>query len=136
MKIDQDYLKGLLEAFESSVGPTTDINELSDAGFPYQKDEFIFHMRLLEDRGLIEGLGRHPGFGYVQTRTTYSWAVIPLRLTADGHDFIEALKQKEVWQAIKTEFKDASLATMVSAARSLAEGYAKKKVKDITGIDL
>lgn len=136
MKIDQEYLKGLLEAFESAVNPTTDIKELSAAGFPYQTDEFVFHMRLLEDRGLIEGLGSGSGFGYTQTRATYSWAVVPLRLTADGHDFIEALKQKEVWQTIKTDFKDASLATMVSAARSLAEGFAKKKVKDITGIDL
>lgn len=136
MKIDQDYLKGLLGAFESAVNPTTDIKELSAAGFPYQTDEFVFHMRLLEDRGLIEGLGSVSGFGYTQTRATYSWIIIPLRLTAEGHDFIDALKQREVWQTIKTDFKDASLSTMISAARSLAEGFAKKKVKDITGIDL
>lgn len=54
MKIDHEYLKQLLESFESSVGPTTDINELSVAGFDFSEDKFIFHMEILSDEFCIE----------------------------------------------------------------------------------
>lgn len=53
MKIDHEYLKGLLEAFECSDKPETDIQKLHDLGFSYQTPEFLFHMRLLDDRNLI-----------------------------------------------------------------------------------
>jgi hypothetical protein len=43
MKIEQDYLKGLLEAFESSDNPTTDIQELNEKGFEHLNNQFIFH---------------------------------------------------------------------------------------------
>lgn len=33
MKIDHEYLNGLLAAFEDSTEPTTDIQALADAGF-------------------------------------------------------------------------------------------------------
>ena len=51
MKIDHEYLKGLLEAFEASEGPQTDIKKLKKQGFDYATEEFLFHMRLLDDRG-------------------------------------------------------------------------------------
>lgn len=65
MKIDQVYLKGLLEAFEDSPDPTTDIEGLARAGFSYETDTsmFIFHMSLLDDMGLIEREDGEAGFG-------------------------------------------------------------------------
>nr|WP_249941517.1 DUF2513 domain-containing protein [Escherichia coli] len=66
----------------------------------------------------------------------YSWIEVPLRLTARGHDFIADLRQKDVWQAIKTNFKDEGISTLMSVSKSLAKGFAKKKIKDITGIDI
>ncbi|KDX77915.1 hypothetical protein AB63_4039 [Escherichia coli 2-222-05_S1_C3] len=66
----------------------------------------------------------------------YSWIEVPLRLTARGHDFIADLRQKEVWQAIKTNFKDEGISTLMSVSKSLAKGFARKKIKDITGIDI
>lgn len=48
MQIDQEYLKGLLEAFEASDSPDTDIIRLKDLGFNCETDTFVFHMRLLE----------------------------------------------------------------------------------------
>ena len=35
MKIDHEYLKGLLEAFEASEGPQPDINKLKKQGYDY-----------------------------------------------------------------------------------------------------
>lgn len=55
MKIDREYLKGLLEAFEASYNPTTDILELKERSFNAKDSNFIFHLRILADQGLVEG---------------------------------------------------------------------------------
>ncbi|MBH2824059.1 DUF2513 domain-containing protein [Serratia marcescens] len=137
MKINKEYIKNLLELFE--LAPTVDVNisYLSLSGIDYNTDEFVFHMRILQDGGFVVRSDNRSGFGLVEGADGYrSWGVVPLRLTSNGHDFIEALRQKEVWEAVKSNFKDASLTTLADVAKQLAAGFAKKKVKDITGIDL
>ncbi|HBE9179197.1 DUF2513 domain-containing protein [Serratia fonticola] len=134
MKIDQQYLKDLLIAFEDNPDPQTNIEELRDAGFSYMEPKFLFHMRLLEDQRLIQRTDGKPGFGFFEGADDGgSWGSIPLRLTSRGHDFIAALRQKEVWEQVKTGFKDASISTLINVSRDLAEGYAKKKISDLLG---
>jgi hypothetical protein len=135
MKVDQEYLKGLLEAFEAAESPTTNILELKEKGFDYGKNEFIFHLQVLSDQSFIEmengsGLGFHKG-----ADGNVSWSVAPLRLTAQGHDFISALRNKEVWNTLKSEFKDASIGTLWSVSKQLLEGYTKKKVMALIGAE-
>ncbi|CAH0194174.1 hypothetical protein SRABI106_01381 [Rahnella aquatilis] len=136
MKINQQYLRDLLIAFEDTDGPETTLTELETAGFDADSNDFIFHMRLLDDRGLVMRTDGEAGFGHEQALDGYYWINVPLRLTATGHDFIANLRQQEVWQTIKTGFKDEGLTTLISVAKSLAEGFAKKKVKDLTGFDM
>lgn len=120
MKIGHEYLKGLLEAFECSDKPETDIQKLHDLGFSYQTPEFLFHMRLLDDRNLIARTDGDSGFGFFESADDGgSWALLPLRLTANGHDFLEAIRNKEVWKALKTGFKDASIGTLVTVSKEL-----------------
>ncbi|EFC9528575.1 DUF2513 domain-containing protein [Escherichia coli] len=141
MKLDQQYLKDLLIAFEKTHGPDTMLSELEDNGFNRYDQNFIFHMRLLCDYELIVRVDGKPGFGHIMSKALgegvgYSWIEVPLRLTARGHDFIADLRQNEVWQAIKTNFKDEGISTLMSVSKSLAKGFARKKIKDITGIDI
>ena len=141
MKLDQQYLKDLLNAFEKTYGPDTMLSELEDNGFNRYDQNFIFHMRLLCDYELIVRVDGKPGFGHIMSNelgegVEYSWIEVPLRLTARGHDFIADLRQKEVWQTIKTNFKDEGISTLISVSKSLAKGFARKKIKDITGIDI
>ncbi|WP_025121312.1 MULTISPECIES: DUF2513 domain-containing protein [unclassified Serratia (in: enterobacteria)] len=124
MKIEQDYLKGLLEAFEASEEPQTDINKLLDVGYDHQSKEFIFHVRLLEDRGLIGRSDGEPGIGYYGVSTDDGedegfFDAVPLRLTAAGHDFLEAIRNQEVWATLKSGFKDASIGTLVTVSKEL-----------------
>ncbi|WP_244600783.1 DUF2513 domain-containing protein [Escherichia coli] len=119
----------------------TFLSELEDNGFNRYDQNFIFHMRLLCDYELIVRVDGKPGFGHIMSNelgegVEYSWLEVPLRLTARGHDFIADLRQKEVWQAIKTNFKDEGIGTLMSVSKSLAKGFARKKIKDITGIDI
>lgn len=140
MKIDQQYLKDLLIAFEDTEGPDTMLDELESAGYNRDDSNFIFHMRLLYDNGLIIRTDGKQGFGHEYHAYLgghdYIWIPVPLRLTARGHDFIADLRQKEVWQTIKTNFKDEGISTLMELSKSLAMGFAKKKIKDLTGLDM
>ena len=96
MQIDPDYLKRLLEAFQAAPGPLTDIEQLQAAGISYQDPQFVFHMEILQDRGLIQQPDGEPGFGLIRGAdwNYQSWSVVPLRLTADGHDFLQAFGRR------------------------------------------
>lgn len=134
MKIDHEYLKGLLEAFEASGEPQTDINKLQQAGYAWNTNEFLFHMRLLDDRGLIARTDGRNGIGFFESADDGgAWAVMPLRLTASGHDFLEAIRNKEVWSTVKTGFKDASIGTLVDVSKRLLDGFVQKKIDNILG---
>ncbi|MGI8487157.1 DUF2513 domain-containing protein [Pectobacterium sp. S5] len=134
MKIDHEYLKGLLEAFEASGQPQTDVNELQQAGYDCNTNTFLFHMRLLDDRNLIARTDGEYGFGFFESVDGGgSWAALPLRLTANGHDFLEAIRNKEVWNTVKTGFKDASIGTIVDVSKRLFDGYLQKKIDGILG---
>ncbi|EPH7219885.1 DUF2513 domain-containing protein [Serratia marcescens] len=137
MKVEQEYVKKLLDLFEFCPVADVNVNYLSQNGISYNTDEFVFHMRVLQDGGFLTRCDGRPGFGLdVGLNGQRMWSCVPLRLTAKGHDFIEALHQKEVWEELKKNFKDASISTMSSVAKQLAAGFAKKKIKDITGIDI
>lgn len=134
MKIDQDYLKKLLEACQASEKPTFDIEDLKAAGLDYDDQRFEFHMKILSDQGFIEQDDGDSGFGLTKGVDGFlSWSVLPLRLTASGHQFIEALSNKEVWAAIKHGFKDASITTLKAVSLKLLEGYATKKIDQLLG---
>ncbi len=132
MKIDSEYMKGLLDAFEASDTPLTDIHKLQEAGYSYEDDIFVFHMDILLDKGLIESKSTSGGIGYGLTGNGGRfWSVVPLRLTAQGHDFIDSLNEPDVWENIQKNFKDSSIDTIKSVAKDLAKGFAKKKVTEL-----
>lgn len=132
MKIDQEYLKGLLQACQASETPTFNIYDLQARGFDCNDPKFEFHMKILDDQQFIQQDDGDPGFGLIKSADGFpSWAVLPLRLTASGHQFIEALSNEEVWSAIKHGFKDASITTLKTVALKLLEGFAKKKIDDL-----
>nr|WP_154926692.1 DUF2513 domain-containing protein [Pantoea agglomerans] len=138
MKIDQKYLRDLLIAFEDSEGPDTHLKELEGQGFNSNSSEFIFHMRLLNDNGLIIRTDGKLGFGHeisrtVGNRASYYWIETPLRLTSRGHDFIANLRQNEVWHSVSQNFKEAGLSTLVDVSKELAKAFALKQVKRLTG---
>ena len=93
MRTDHEYLKRLLTAFQDAPSPTTDIDELERAGFPRDDPRFEFHMTYLDREGLVESdLG---GIGYAKSADgLVVWSVIPLRLTARGHQLGNSMTVK------------------------------------------
>lgn len=129
MKIDPDYIKQILIKAQSSERAIFNINDLIEKD-KISDEKFIFHMQILSDKRLIVtdsdndsniGISR-TGNGHV------SWRITHLRLTSDGHDFIEALTNNTVWKKIKKELKEPSISTLLSTAQFLLNQTIENKL--------
>jgi hypothetical protein len=96
MKIDDGYLRGILEAFEAAEGPTTDIRDLESRGYDCREAICDFHLQIAYDRGLIESTIPYTIGKDVAADGAVMWSVIPLRLTANGHEFLRELRENNV----------------------------------------
>jgi hypothetical protein len=121
MQIDHEYLRRLLIAFQAARGPLTDIRQLSEAGIQYDDPQFVFHMEILQDKGLVERADGDPGFGLVRGAdwNYHSWSVVPLRLTAQGHELLEGLRDPRIWAKIEAQFPTAGIATLITVSESM-----------------
>jgi hypothetical protein len=130
---DAEYLKNLLSAFRNAPDPTTDITELKEASIDYDEPAFEFHMHLLLDDGYIESDLGPRDFGLSRGVDGYiSWSVIPLRLTAAGHEFAEGLENPKAFETVKRDFVGASLATI----KEVVVGVIKAEISKHTGLHL
>jgi hypothetical protein len=92
---------------------------LADVGLSYEDPKFEFHLFLLHDHGFVTddgdgSLGMDRG-----ADGTIQWSVIPLRLTASGQQFAEALGNSKILATIKKNFVGASISTLQQAAVAL-----------------
>ena len=128
MQIDQDYLKVVLNTFTESPQSFIWLQALIDKGIEID-DKFLFHIQILEDQGFVECLDKTSDLGYeITLGGEFRWHSRPLRLTASGHEFTEAINRPEIWDILRQEFQDASLSTLKSAASSLLLAFARKQV--------
>ncbi len=125
MKTDALYIKRLLEAFDSnelniSIDKLEDVDtgldeEITPAFVLSAKNKkLFFHINLLEDEKIVKVDNNRYGLppsGVTQMK---------MRLTAKGHEFLEALSKNEVWEKINSELKDASLCTLINVSKKLA----------------
>ena len=128
MKIDQTYLRDILNTFIESPKSFIWVADIVDKGIEID-DKFLFHMQILEDQQFIECLDKSSPLGYeITLGGHFEWKSRPLRLTASGHEFTEAINRPEIWDILKDEFKDASLSTLKSTATTLLIAFAKKQI--------
>ena len=126
MTPDVEYLKTLLNAFRDAPNPTTDIQELEKAGLDYNEPRFEFHMNLLLDQGYIASDSRRGGFGLDKGADGGGqWSVIPLRLTAGGHEFAEALNNSKAFETVRNNFVGASITTIKEVVIAVAKAESR-----------
>ena len=138
MRIDWNYIKGILDGFEESDQRVLSIYDLQKLGFDYDMDQekFIFHMLLLCDERIIDRETGHMEtgakiFGMTKSSSGYSVYPTPLRLTMAGHEFAANLRNKNIWPTLKNNLADQGFSAIVTLAKDLSVGLAKKKVEDI-----
>jgi hypothetical protein len=126
MQIDYDYLRQLLEAMAAAERPWTDIHELKERGIHYEADQFLFHMEILCDKGLIRQMDGSSDLGMrLSLDRIPSWGAVPLRLTAEGHDFLDGMRNKEVMVVVRRDFKTAGIDTVKAVFRVVLEESAR-----------
>lgn len=121
MKRDMELIRKLLLTMEENP------RQLEVEG--YDKNQVKYHALLLIEAGFLDGNA---------SDTLANTSVVPSfvsvnRLTWDGHEFLDNIRKEEVWNTIKTEFKDASILTVFSIGKQLTENYAKKKLSSLLG---
>ncbi|WP_180766695.1 DUF2513 domain-containing protein [Vibrio parahaemolyticus] len=97
--------------------------------FPnYSQEEVYYHVALLIDAGLLKG-----DYMMLKNASMAPAKIYIEKLTWEGHEFLDDTRKENVWEVIKADFRDDSLATIKAVAKDLASGLAKKKVKAILG---
>jgi hypothetical protein len=140
MRIEVDYLKELLQAFLNAPGTTTDIRELRqlDPKLDCERDpRFEFHIRLLADGGYVQRDDGKWDMGYERSADgLVFWNVLPLRLTAAGHEFAAALCNSHVYEEMEQQVKKNVLPSTLSVIRDVAVALLKGEVAKHTGLHL
>lgn len=129
MKRDMDLIRELLlklESLPSKMGDvfsiTPEDEEVSVEG--YTPAQIEYHLSLLREIGFIECPGSQPMFGI--TFSGLTWA---------GHDYVDAVRDAEVWRKTKQGVEAAGGFT-VDILKELATGLIKTQIKRHTGVDL
>ncbi|WP_259515499.1 DUF2513 domain-containing protein [Shewanella baltica] len=118
--------------------------KLQDNGFPiedenkpgYMVEKFIFHLQILMDNQLISDRNLYlSGLDSIGITMGLSGKPIivnkDIRLTQRGHDFASALGKQEVFEKLKTEFKDAPFKVVFDGSQKLLQHFFKKKLNGI-----
>jgi hypothetical protein len=141
MQIDLTYLQKLLCVFIESEEAHINITSLKEAGIVVEdKSEydqsFIFHIQIALENKLISDINfeshnlKTIGLDFGVTNNPF---IIdkPIRLTQNGHDFANALKNKEVLLKLKTELKDAPFKVVFEGSQKLLQHFFKKKIDSL-----
>jgi hypothetical protein len=129
MKRDMDLIRALLlklEALPMRLGGIVMISPEEDAITVdgYTPEQIDYHLSQIRKAGFIDEGGVHPMVGTGFRGLT--WA---------GHDFLDSVRDPEIWRATKEGAKKAggfSLELLVD----LAKGLIKKKIEEHTGIQI
>ncbi|MGU9981648.1 DUF2513 domain-containing protein [Phreatobacter sp. HK31-P] len=133
MKRDLDFIRDILLQIEAGRRQFSTISSVRAANLGLPPDETLSeedalklreHLHLLEQNGLIEVEFRSLG-GQVNVRG----------LTWQGHDFVDSVKDDEIWNKTKKGVQSAGGFTF-ELIKDLAKGYVKKMIEEKTGVKL
>lgn len=127
MKRDMDVIRKILLALErldalpNGYHHFSEQNQLMVEGVSW--NEVYPHLELLYDAGL-----------YKSVRSNPDWRKFRM-LTWDGHDFLESVRNEDIWEQTKDGLAAAGGFTF-DLAKALAKGFIKKKIETHTGVQI
>ncbi len=115
MKLDKDLVQEILLQVEASPDPMG----LVDLTLPdHLEEEIAYHVQILDEAGFIEALD-------LTTMDGYDWR--PRRLTYEGHEFLDTLRDPVAWRYTKETAKNAGVAS-IKALFEIGKSYARQKL--------
>lgn len=115
MKRDMDLIRFLLLSFESGAN-RDDLKR-------YDENAQVYHMVLLKDAGMIDAVVRTDERGVPN-------GAIFLRMTWAGHEFLDSIRDEDVWGKIKEHV----LKPAASWTLSIIVDYAKRDIRRRLGL--
>lgn len=117
MKRDLELIREILFRLEQKPA---DKDWLADADFPKDSREAVaYHVELLEEAGLVEAAIRPATGIYFRVE----------RLTWEGHDFLDAVRNDTVWARTKETLRSKGLSWTFDLVKFLAISTAKDLLK-------
>jgi hypothetical protein len=86
----------------------------------------LYHIDLLKNAGLLTGIPLKLHGYSIWERLDLTW---------EGHDFVDATKDSEVWKETQKGLEGVGSFTF-DLVRDLAKGFIKKKLEEHTGVKL
>ena len=124
MKLDKDLVREILLAIEASdQTPDSWIDLATDS---HSEDEVSYHVMLLHEAGLIVAQD-------LCSMSDFDWR--PKRLTIRGHEFLDTVRDGEVWRRTKVGAEKAGVAS-IGFLLELGKAYGKQVLKERLGIEL
>lgn len=124
MKLDKDLVREILLAVEASEEDPLGWTELNLEG--REALDVSYHVMLLHEAGLLVGQDLSADEGL-------EW--LPKRLTYKGHEFLDTVRDGEVWELTKTGAEKVGSASL-GLLFELGKAYGKQVLKDRLGIEL
>lgn len=141
MRVKIDYLAKMLDVFLDADTAHIEIQNFPKLGIQIYNaesldEDFLFHLQLAIENRLISNQDMYvnglKSVGItIGTKGDISLTSIPIRLTQNGHDFANALQNKEVLSKLKSELKDAPFKTIFDGSQKLLEHFMKKKLDNL-----
>jgi hypothetical protein len=115
MKLDKDLVREILLQVETSPDPM----EMVNLSIPdHSQEEIAYHVQILDEAGFIEALN-------LTTMSGYDWR--PRRLTYEGHEFLDTIRDAEAWRFTKETAKNAGVAG-IKTLFEIGKSYARQKL--------
>ncbi|ASP49785.1 DUF2513 domain-containing protein [Cognaticolwellia beringensis] len=137
MKIDLEFYKSLFSAFLESESAHITYKDLIESGVEVGiednlNEKFIFHMQLCIDNDLITNEKQEcynlESLGIGSNKSNRYIIDVSMRLSQKGHDFAATLNNKEVFDKLKSEFKDMPFKTIFDGGQKLLNHFLKKRM--------
>lgn len=124
MKLDKDLVREIMLIIEASdKTPDSWINITIDGR---NEDEISYHVMLLHEGGLIVA---HD----LSSISDFDWR--PKRLTIRGHEFLDTIRDREVWRLTKAGAEKAGGVSLM-VMLEIGKAYGKQVLKDRLGIEI
>lgn len=129
MRRDMDLIRELMLKLEEMPRTLGIVHQLEPglgavAVDGYSSDEIGYHLDLINEAGFLETYG-----------SMNSGDILFDRLTWSGHDFVDSVRNPDVWAKTKKGAEAAGGFT-VDLLKDLAKGFVKKQLEDLTGVKL
>lgn len=128
MRRNLDLVRSLLLCFEAMDLHPSRVLFIRGGADPRFKeiqataDEIDYHVALMEERELID----------IPTKTMDGGFGLR-KLTWEGHDFLDSVRDDEVWRKTRRGAEDAGAWTF-DLIKDLAKGFVKKQIEQRTGV--